>query len=95
MKLHLHNNPSGWAFVLSLEKPKLQLCYYLAGLDSCPGASTSINVVPSTSKEADRPLDAARTLPSLFLRRLKDLSYPLYHMFRFPSGNGHFGTTVS
>ena len=33
-----HNNPSGWAFVLSLEK-QVSLRYYLTGLDSCPGAS--------------------------------------------------------
>jgi len=57
---------------------KKQVCIILEDwIHALAPQTSTINVVPSTSIEANKPLDAARTLPPLFLRHLKALSYPL------------------
>jgi hypothetical protein len=81
--------------LFSLWKNKLHYAIISQDWIHALALQTSINVVTSTSIEVNGPLDAARTHPSLFLRRLKDLSYHLYHVLRFPSGNAPFETTFS
>jgi len=86
--------PQAGLFVLSLENTSY---YAIISQDwvHALAPQTSINVVSSTSIEANRPLDAARTLPPLFLRRLKVLSYHFYHVLLFLSRNPCFETTFS